>query len=699
MTNTEVGLERDVEYDESPIALRASRGAGRAVAQLARRGEERVREALGSVRDALAASNSMYRDPASRFAKSLSAEIGSRSGQGLMPLVEVGDAPADDEYPQWLEDVLREQTALLEPASPVADPGSQPFDTRPEWLEDVLREQAALLGPTAAIAPPILSPGGRGPLEIGYYHAWLDNESQRRTSHYFKSAWRGFAERVRLTLRASGGQTALPFATIESARSAITTLTRGQAVVFALLAAAVVAGLYVAGPLMLTLLLGGVTLAYLVNLTITAVMAARVIGQSPEERFSSDFIQQLDGVQWPQYTVLCPLYRETAVVPQFVAAMRALDYPQDRLQVLFLTESDDDATREAIHDMELPANFEVVTVPDGVPRTKPRACNFGLLLAKGSFIVIYDAEDVPDPLQLKKAVLTFAHHNPSLACVQAKLGFYNTRQNVLTRWFAIEYALWFNMILPGLQWARLSLPLGGTSNHFRTDVLRRLGGWDAFNVTEDCDLGLRLAEHHLYTTILDSTTLEEANSNVRNWIRQRSRWIKGYMQTYLVHLRRPWDYILQRRARELFSLHAIIGGTPATFLVNPLMWALLGLYIAERKTLAAEFHILYVAPIFYPAVICLVAGNFLYMYLCLVACAKSEQFDLLPWVLTLPLCWALMCVAAGMALFQLIVKPHHWEKTHHGLHLSRDRDTSALAAEPAAISRAPALHTDTASGR
>jgi cellulose synthase/poly-beta-1,6-N-acetylglucosamine synthase-like glycosyltransferase len=229
------------------------------------------------------------------------------------------------------------------------------------------------------------------------------------------------------------------------------------------------------------------------------------------------------------------------------------------------------------------------------------------------------------------------------------------------------------MTLPGLQWARLSLPLGGTSNHFRTDVLRRLGGWDVFNVTEDCELGLRLAEHHLHTTILDSTTLEEANSDVRNWIRQRSRWIKGYMQTYLVHLRRPWNYLTQGRIRELFSLFAIIGATPATFLVNPLMWALLGLYIAERHTLAPEFQMLYSPPIFYPAAVCLVAGNFLYVYLYLVTCAKSEHYQLLPWALTIPFYWVLMSIAAAMALFQLVVKPHHWEKTRHGLHLSREQ--------------------------
>jgi cellulose synthase/poly-beta-1,6-N-acetylglucosamine synthase-like glycosyltransferase len=544
------------------------------------------------------------------------------------------------------------------------DYGDRPGQARPEWLEQVLHEQAAMLGPTQS--PPALLPDVYGPKGIGFYHAWLDNESQRHTSYYFKLAWRRFAGQVRRTPCAAGEEMSSAFATSDAAHSALTTLTRGQAITSLLLLAVLVIGLYTVGPLTLTVLLGGTSLAYLANLTLTGVMAAAVIRQSAEEQFSPDFVRQLDLVSWPLYTVLCPLYGESAVVPQFVAAMQALDYPADKLQVLFLTETDDETTRESIRSLRLASHFKIVTVPDGLPRTKPRACNYGLLLARGSFVVVYDAEDV----------LTFANHDASLACVQARLGFYNTRQNLLTRWFAIEYALWFYLTLPGLQWACLSLPLGGTSNHFRADVLRRLGGWDVFNVTEDCDLGLRLAEHHLQTAILDSMTYEEANSDVRNWIRQRSRWIKGYMQTYLVHFRRPWDYVRKGRLRELFSLLAIAGGTPATFLVNPLMWALLGVYVAMRQTLAPEFHLLYIAPIFYPSVICLVAGNFLYMYLCLVACAKSEQFDLLPWVFTLPACWLLMCVAALLALFQLVVNPHHWEKTHHGLHLPQQQSVA-----------------------
>src|SRR5262249_32598121 len=160
-------------------------------------------------------------------------------------------------------------------------------------------------------------------------------------------------------------------------------------------------------------------------------------------------------------------------------------------------EENDPRMREAIQAMGLPAHFTTLTVPAGTPQTKPRACNFGLLHSDGAYVVIYDAEDVPDPLQLKKAVLTFARHGPDLACVQAKLNFYNPEQNLLTRWFTAEYSSWFDLMLPALQQRQLPLPLGGTSNHFRPEILRALGAWDAFNVTEDCDLGLRLNRYRL----------------------------------------------------------------------------------------------------------------------------------------------------------------------------------------------------------
>ena len=369
------------------------------------------------------------------------------------------------------------------------------------------------------------------------------------------------------------------------------------------------------------------------------------------------------------YTILCPLYKEARVVPQFVKAMQGLDYPTDKLQILFLTEEDDNETRDAIEDMNLPAHFEIITVPEGNPRTKPRACNFGLIQSVGQYVVIIDAEDVPDPLQLKKAVLTFANHGPNLACVQAKLNFYNPDQNLLTRWFTAEYSLWFDLILPGLQKAHFQRPVGGTSNHFPTQMIRALGVGDAFNVTEDCDLGLRLAWFKMETVVLDSTTYEEANSRTKNWLRQRSRWIKGYMQTYLVHMREPWHYAREFRIREFLSMQLMIGGKTAVLFINPLLWLALIVSQILKPFIGNAYGELFPAPIVTIGAVCLVVGNFFYLYIYLLACIRRKHYSLVKWTLLIPLYWLLQSVAACIALYQLIVKPHYWEKTEHGLHL------------------------------
>jgi len=343
-----------------------------------------------------------------------------------------------------------------------------------------------------------------------------------------------------------------------------------------------------------------------------------------------------------------------------------------------LTEEDDVETCQALQELHLPSHFSIITVPPGKPRTKPRACNFGLLQATGDYVVIYDVEDVPDPLQLKKAVLTFANHRPDLACVQAKLNYYNAAQNLLTRWFTVEYSLWFDLILPGMQHMGLPLPLGGTSNHFRTEQLRTLSAWDAFNVTEDCDLGLRMARAGLKTAMLDSTTYEEANSRLKNWLRQRSRWIKGYIQTYLVHMRLPLYYLRQKHLREFLSLQLIIGGKTVALFVNPFMWLLLAIYILFRPV--DLYHTLFPGPILYMGTLCLIFGNFFYAYSHLVGCLKRGQYGLIKWALLTPVYWLMMSTAAFIAFFQLITKPHYWEKTQHGLHLFQFGSSSDVTA-------------------
>lgn len=375
-------------------------------------------------------------------------------------------------------------------------------------------------------------------------------------------------------------------------------------------------------------------------------------------------IEQLE--RWPVFTVLCPMYRETAVLPQFVAAIGRLDYPPESLQVLLLLEEDDVDTIAFARAMGLPASFEVVVVPDSQPKTKPKACNYGLEIARGEYVVIFDAEDVPEPDQLKKAAVAFVGEPGNVACLQARLSFYNIRQNLLTRLFTAEYSLWFDLMLVGLQRLGGPIPLGGTSNHFRTDVLRRLGGWDPYNVTEDCDLGIRLYKQGFRTDMLDSTTYEEANSKPRNWTLQRSRWIKGYMQTFLVHSRGGWSL----KDPHILTFGLVVGGKVLVNFINPLMWALTLSYFAFRSTVGHSIEAVYPAPVFYCAVVTLVIGNLLFVYTFLLGSARRDHWDLVKYGLLAPGYWLMMSGAACLALWELIRRPHYWQKTVHGLHLS-----------------------------
>ncbi len=511
--------------------------------------------------------------------------------------------------------------------------------------------------------------------QIAYYTTWLTSEAER---NYILNNERNVKAYREESMRATtiGNKHIQLFAPFRPEFSALQTFTRGQVLAVGGTVLICVLGTLLFHMAMIVTIIAFITVVYLGDLLITVLLSAQTLNLSAEEHVEDALVHTLAEADWPRYTILCPLYREAEVVPQFVHAMRKMDYPVDRLQILFLTEVDDNATRLAIQALHLPAHFQVVTVPDGKPRTKPRACNYGLLQATGDYIVIYDAEDIPDPLQLKKALLAFANQGEATACIQAKLNFYNAEQNLLTRWFTAEYSLWFDLTLPGLQKLGIPLPLGGTSNHFRSHVLRSLGGWDAYNVTEDCDLGLRMAHYGFKTAVLDSTTFEEANPQLKNWIRQRSRWIKGYLQTYLVYMRRPQVYLRRGRLGEFLSLQLFVGGKTGVLFVNPLMWALVAGYILFHPV--DLYHTLFPGPVLYMGAMCLIFGNFFYTYSHLLGCMKRGHYSLVKWTLTIPIYWAMASVAAFMALQQLIFKPHYWEKTQHGFHLYKMGTTTKV---------------------
>ena len=377
---------------------------------------------------------------------------------------------------------------------------------------------------------------------------------------------------------------------------------------------------------------------------------------------------------FPMYTILLPLYREAGVLPQLVEACSNLDYPTSKLDIKLLLEEDDTDTRETVARTKLPPYFDVIVVPAEGSRTKPKACNYGLMFAKGEYSVIYDAEDIPAPDQLKKAIAVFRRTRSDVGCVQAKLNYYNPRQNLLTRWFALEYSSWFEFFLPGLVDLGLPVPLGGSSNHFPTVLLERLGAWDPNNVTEDADLGMRLHRAGYQTALMDSTTLEEANSDFVNWMRQRSRWGKGYFMSWLVLVRHPMRLYRDVGWRGFFAMNLVLGGTFGVALLNLLVWMLTLLWaLAQFEVIGYWFP----TGIYYIGMLELLFGNFYFMYMGMWAAYHRGDYDLTHAGLLAPAYWLMASLAMIKAALQTATKPTFWEKTVHGLFETGDLHPAA----------------------
>ena len=372
----------------------------------------------------------------------------------------------------------------------------------------------------------------------------------------------------------------------------------------------------------------------------------------------------LSDAELPVYTVLVPLYREAAVVPGLIAALERLDYPVDRLDVKLLVEADDPETPPALAQLTLGSRFEVLEVPPGYPQTKPKACNHGLASARGDLIVIFDAEDRPQPDQLRKAASAFATAGSDVACFQARLGFWNPGTNLITRYCTAEYCAIFEITRPGLEWIGAPIPLGGTSNHFPTALLRELGGWDAFNVTEDADLGIRLARLGYRTRSLDSLTLEEANSRAGNWIRQQSRWIKGYIQTWLVHMRQPRNLRAQIGAGSSihFTLTMLTPVLPV--LLAPLGWTVTLLWFVSLAGVAIP---LLPGWLLLASAVAWLIGNAAGIIVWTVALRRCGHREIVPYTVLFHVHQLLKFVAAAKAIGQLVTRPSYWEKTQHGI--------------------------------
>lgn len=406
------------------------------------------------------------------------------------------------------------------------------------------------------------------------------------------------------------------------------------------------------------------SLAFLACVLFKFVVAMSGARHENDHGVTDEEVAALRDDELPTYTILVPVYKEANVVADLIGNLSQLDYPAEKLEILLLMEPDDTETIEAARAARPPETMTMLIVPEGGPKTKPKACNVGMFFARGDFLVIYDAEDRPESDQLKKAVVAFRRGGEDLVCVQAALNYWNDDENVLTRMFTLEYSYWFDYMLPGLDALRLPIPLGGTSNHFRTETLRRLGGWDPYNVTEDADLGIRASALGYRVGVVNSTTFEEANCVTGNWIRQRSRWIKGYMQTLLVHLRQPVTLVREAGLRQTAAFALLVGGTPLTFLLVPPLYALFLVSLLVPSAALSSFFPGWVLTV---SLFNLLMGNGLMVYLSMMGAFKRRRYQLVPWALLNPFYWILHSIAAYKAAWQLITKPHYWEKTDHGI--------------------------------
>ncbi|OIQ27465.1 MAG: glycosyl transferase [Alphaproteobacteria bacterium MedPE-SWcel] len=401
-----------------------------------------------------------------------------------------------------------------------------------------------------------------------------------------------------------------------------------------------------------------VSLLLFTGLRMTGLIAAMRAGPAPRP-------QDNQHHDTPLISVMVPLYREAEIGRHLLRRLCQLTYPRDRMEVLLVLEADDDVTRAAVKCADLPDSFRVVEVPrDGPLTTKPRAMNYALNFCHGDIIGIWDAEDAPEANQLEVVASAFETAPPDVACLQGVLDFYNPSRNWISRCFTLEYAGWFRVLLQGIAGLRLVVPLGGTTLFIRRSALEHLGAWDAHNVTEDADLGVRLARAGYRTDMLPTATYEEANSRILPWIKQRSRWLKGFMMTYLVHMRAPGRLLRDLGWRRFLGFQAFFVGTLGQFLLAPVLWSFWLITLGLPHPSSAVLP----QPALVFAASSLVVFETLNICIWICGARASGRPMLALWAPLMPLYFLMGCLAAYKALWEVFAAPFFWDKTSHGDH-------------------------------
>ncbi len=433
-------------------------------------------------------------------------------------------------------------------------------------------------------------------------------------------------------------------------------------------------GIFAPGPTVLAL-----TIWALVTLALTmGLKAAAAISHLRYDKRQTPDIPVAVPHRVPVVSIIVPLFKETRIAEHLLARLQQIDYPREFLDIHLALEENDLTTQKTLAKTDLPPWIRPIVVPTGALQTKPRALNYTLDFCRGSIVGVYDAEDAPASDQLRRVVARFATSPAEVACLQGVLDYYNPHANWLTRCFTIEYATWFRLVLPGFERMALPIPLGGTTLFFRRDVLEELGGWDAHNVTEDADLGIRLARRGYRTELITTTTEEEANGRIWPWIKQRSRWLKGYAITYAVHMRRPLLLWQELGPWRFFGMQVLFLGTLSQFVLAPLLWSFWLLAFGLPHPLAMMLS---------PPLLWSMAGGLLLVEAINIAAGvlavrQTRHRGLIPWIPTLHLYFPLAALASYKGLWELTRKPFYWDKTAHGLLLGEATPPPPLPEHP-----------------
>ncbi len=380
----------------------------------------------------------------------------------------------------------------------------------------------------------------------------------------------------------------------------------------------------------------------------------------PLKKSDQETWKNLNWEELPSYCVLLPMRNEKPyVVQELIQNINDLNYPKDRLDVIMLIDEDDEYLAEIKDKLWLPDHFRIISASAKFPFTKPKVCNLGLAHTEAQYVTIYDVEDNPDPNQLLKVVAEF-WKDKKLSCVQCSLNYENEKNNILTRFFTNEYLTWFNLTIKGLDYSQRGnkvIPLGGTSQHLKVEELIEIGGWDAFNVTEDCDLGIRMARLGKKTITIDSVTIEKAVENLSVWFKQRNRWQKGFIVTFFTHSKNPLKTIKDLGIYGYMHFIFAILGNIAAPLITPILFFLFvdSLFFDRHQSGFVEV-IQWVTLI----------GNYLLIVIShLYATVKYRKGKFALWTLLQPFYYLLQSVSVYWALYEYFTKPFHWRKTEH----------------------------------